>query len=254
MCFLPACLRSWLLRLPDRRSDSCPDLRYQRLGIPTCLVLPPFSTLPCGGVPTARHDGFVRAGRTARSGSASRRRLLPGSAGSRTVDGSVRGTGTPLRPRCAAPPRTPRPRGSWACRRLPAEGIGRIWACGVGWRSGAAVGSGRIFSRAELAADRVITRFITRSRRCPSLPSLGMAGDRALGAELVLRYGGQPSPDAAIAAGLLARARTELPVLDDIEPAPLRPCLRATRSDRPDRSAKPAGREALTAAPARARP
>jgi hypothetical protein len=28
------------------------------------------------------------------------------------------------------------------------------------------------------------------------------------------------------------------------------PCLRATRPDRPDRSAKPAGREALTAAPA----
>jgi hypothetical protein len=48
-----------------------------------------------------------------------------------------------------------------------------------------------------------------------------MAGDQALGAELVLRPGGQPSPDAAIAAGLLARARAGLPVLDDIEPAPL---------------------------------
>ena len=47
-----------------------------------------------------------------------------------------------------------------------------------------------------------------------------------------------------------APARAGLPVLDDIEPAPLRPCLRARRSDRPDRSAKPAGREALTAAPA----
>ena len=67
--------------------------------------------------------------------------------------------------------------------------------------------------------DRVITRFITRSPRCPSLPFPGMAGDQALGAELVLRPGGQPSPDAAIAAELLARAR--LPVLDDIEPAPL---------------------------------
>jgi hypothetical protein len=40
-----------------------------------------------------------------------------------------------------------------------------------------------------------------------------MAGDQALGAEPVLRSGGQPSPDAAIAA--------ELPVLDDIKPAPL---------------------------------
>ena len=49
----------------------------------------------------------------------------------------------------------------------------------------------------------------------------GMAGEQALGAELVLRSGGQPSPDAAIAAELLARARTGLPVLDDIEPAPL---------------------------------
>lgn len=54
----------------------------------------------------------------------------------------------------------------------------------------------------------------------------GMPGDQALGAELVLRPGGQPSPDAAIAAELLTRARAGLPVLDDVEPAPLRPCLR----------------------------
>ena len=52
-----------------------------------------------------------------------------------------------------------------------------------------------IFSQAELTADRVITRFITRSRRCPSLPF--------------------PGPDAAIAA--------ELPVLNDIEPAAAAP-------------------------------
>ena len=77
-----------------------------------------------------------------------------------------------------------------------------------------------------------------------------MAGEQALGAELLLRPGGQPSPDAAIAAGLPARARAGLPVLDDIQPAPLPSCLCATRSDRPDSSAKPAGREALTAAPA----
>ena len=53
-------------------------------------------------------------------------------------------------------------------------------------------------SQAELTPDRVITRFITRSPRCPPLPF--------------------PGPDAAIAA--------ELPMLDDVEPAPLRPCLR----------------------------
>ena len=44
-----------------------------------------------------------------------------------------------------------------------------------------------------------------------------------------------------------ARARAGLSVLDDIRPGPLRPCLCATRSDKPDGSAKPAGREALTA-------
>jgi hypothetical protein len=53
-----------------------------------------------------------------------------------------------------------------------------------------------------------------------------MAGDQALGAELVLRSGRSASPDAAIAAGLLARARAGLPVLDDIKPTLLRPCLR----------------------------
>jgi hypothetical protein len=72
----------------------------------------------------------------------------------------------------------------------------------------------------------VITRYITRSVSVPAATIPGMAGEQALGAELVLRSGGQPSPDAAIAARLLARARAGLPVLDDIEPAPLRPCLR----------------------------
>ena len=32
------------------------------------------------------------------------------------------------------------------------------------------------FSQAELTADRVITRFITRSRRCPPLPSRAYPG------------------------------------------------------------------------------
>jgi len=40
-----------------------------------------------------------------------------------------------------------------------------------------------------------------------------MAGEQVLGAELVLRSGGQRSPDAAIAA--------ELPALDDIKHSPL---------------------------------
>ena len=80
----------------------------------------------------------------------------------------------------------------------------------------------------------------------PPLPS--RAGDQALGAELVFGPGGQPLPDAGIAAELFARARAVLPVLDDIEPAPRRPCLRTTRSDRPDRSAKPAGAGSASAA------
>jgi hypothetical protein len=56
----------------------------------------------------------------------------------------------------------------------------------------------------------------------PSVPAAtplpDPASDQALGAKLVLRPGGQPSPDAVIAAGLLARARAGLPVLDGIEP------------------------------------
>ena len=85
------------------------------------------------------------------------------------------------------------------------------------------IGSYMIGNRTRETAtklDRVITRFITRSPRCPPLPSRACQVIR-LGAGLVLRSGGQPSPDAAIAAGLLARARAGLPVLDDIEPAPL---------------------------------
>jgi hypothetical protein len=54
----------------------------------------------------------------------------------------------------------------------------------------------------------------------------GMSGDQALGAELVLRSGGQPVSEAAIGAELLVRERAGRPVLDDVEPAPLRACLR----------------------------
>ena len=64
-------------------------------------------------------------------------------------------------------------------------------------------------------------------------PGLGESGTK---------WGG-PTPQAP-------RGSPELPVLDDIESAPLPSCLRVTRSDRPDRSAEPARREALTAAPA----
>jgi len=47
-----------------------------------------------------------------------------------------------------------------------------------------------------------------------------------MGAELVLRSGGQPVSEAAIGAELLVRERAGRPVLDDVEPAPLRACLR----------------------------
>ena len=68
-------------------------------------------------------------------------------------------------------------------------------------------------------------RFITRSPRRPSLPS--RAGDQALGAELVFDPASAIA-DAAIAAGLLARARAGLPVLDGIEP---RRCPMPSRYD-----------------------
>ena len=90
-------------------------------------------------------------------------------------------------------------------------------------------------------------RFITRSPRRPSLPS--RAGDQALGAELVFGPavshrrtrrsppGCSPGPGPGCRCSM-ASSRAAAP------------CLRATMPDRPDRSAKPAGREALTAAPA----
>ena len=75
------------------------------------------------------------------------------------------------------------------------------------------------------------TGLLYTARNYSSVPAAtvpGMAGDQVLGAGLVLRSGGQPSPDAAIAAGLLAWAGAGLPVLDDIKPAPL-PHARALR-------------------------
>jgi hypothetical protein len=57
-----------------------------------------------------------------------------------------------------------------------------------------------------------------------TLPRL--SGDQTPGAELVLRSGDQPAPEAAIGAELLVRERAGRPVLDDVEPAPLRACLR----------------------------
>jgi len=60
----------------------------------------------------------------------------------------------------------------------------------------------------------------------PAATLPGLSGDQALGAELVLRSGGQPVSEAAIGAELLVRERAGRPVLDDVEPAPLRACLR----------------------------
>src|SRR5271165_3172350 len=88
----------------------------------------------------------------------------------------------------------------------------------------------------------------------PAATLPGLAGDQALGVEL-----GVTARRSAIAGHSDRRRATR--------PGPGRaagarwhrtraaaPCLRATRSDRPDRSAKPAGWEALTAAPVRPRP
>ena len=62
--------------------------------------------------------------------------------------------------------------------------------------------------------DRVDSPLYHPVSPMPTATLPAMAGEHALGAELV--YG--PPPDAAIAAGL--------PVLDDIERAPLPSCLR----------------------------
>ena len=93
----------------------------------------------------------------------------------------------------------------------------------------------------RLPPDRVITRFITRSPRCPSLPSAAWQVIRLwvpswCYGPAVSHRRTQRSPPSCRCSMTSTRAAA--------------PCLRATRSDRPDRSARPARREALTAAPA----
>ena len=77
------------------------------------------------------------------------------------------------------------------------------------------------FSRAELTADRVITRYHP-VLSVPAATIRGMAGDQetvtaaaavAAGGDLVPWAGARPPGPVAIAAELLARTRTELPVL-----------------------------------------
>jgi hypothetical protein len=131
-------------------------------------------------------------------------------------------TSVSFRPAAAQPPPFPGPRP----RRSPATGF--------------ASNAPRIVLE---TADRVITRFITRSPRCPPLPS--RHGRRSASG---CRAGVTVRRSAIAGRGDRRRAarpepRAELPVLDDVEPTPLRPFLRATRSDRPDRSAKPARRK-----------
>ncbi len=110
------------------------------------------------------------------------------------------------------------------------------------------LGSLGTFSQAELTVDRVITRFITRSRRCPPLPSRPWQVSKLWvpswcygPAVSHRRTRRSPPPDSFPGRGPSCRCSMTS------NSRRCTPCLRATRSDRPQRSARPAGRKALIA-------
>ena len=105
------------------------------------------------------------------------------------------------------------------------------------------------FSQAELTADRVITRCITRSMSVPGATIRAMAGDlERLPVPVPVSAAASGAGPAAVAAELLSRVRAELPAVGELEERDqilLAAWLTGLRSARTRRASRPMGRPVL---------